>query len=87
MAGDSETATRLENDVYAFLDVAVLIKKTFRDGKIFRFVDQVCFFSRENNGENVCTLVVDDGKVINRNLPNEIMRKFQESNVKNPFEK
>lgn len=87
MAGDSETATRLENDVYAFLDVAVLIKKTFRDGKIFRFVDQVCFFSRENNGENICTLVVDDGKIINRNIPNEIMRKFQESNVKNPFVK
>lgn len=85
MAGDSETAARLENDVYTFLDAAVLIKKTIKNGRVFRYVDQIGFFSRENNTENICTLIVDDGKVINRNIPSEIMRKFNAANIENPF--
>lgn len=85
MAQDSTTADRLENDVYAFLDAAVLVKKTINNGKIYRYIDQICFFSRENNDQNVCTLVVNDGKVINKQLPAEIMRKFATFNITDPF--
>ena len=87
MAQDSLTADRLENDVYAFLDAAVLIKKTMRDGKIIRYIDQVCFFSRENDGTNICCMVVDNGKVINKSLPKEIIRKFETYHIVDPFNK
>ena len=80
MVQDGSSADRIINDVYTFLDVAVLIRKSFKGGRITRFVDQICFFSREE-GENVCVLVVDDGEVINRNVPREVRRKFEASYV------
>lgn len=84
MIQDGSAADRIINDVYSFLDVAVLIKKKFHNGKIVRFVDQICVFSREE-GENVCQLLVNDGKVINRDIPYEVKRKFETSNVYDPF--
>ena len=85
MAQDSMTADRLENDVYSFLDAAVLIKKSMKNGRIYRYIDQVCFFSRESNGTNVCTLVVNDGKIVDKQLPNEILRKFKTYHISDPF--
>lgn len=84
MIQDGSAADRIVNDVYAFLDVAVLIRKTFHLGKIKRYVDQICFFSRED-GENICKLIADDGKIISRDIPHEVQKKFESNNVKNPF--
>jgi pilus assembly protein CpaF len=85
MVQDSVSAERIENDVYAFLDVAVLIRKTIRNGKIFRYIDQLCFFSREEKEGNVVSMVVDGGKIVSDNVPPEIMRKFELAGTKNPF--
>lgn len=84
MVQDGSAADRIVNDIYSFLDVAVLIKRNFHDGRITRYIDQVCFFSREN-GNNVCQLIVDDGKIISKEIPYEIKRKFETSNVENIF--
>jgi pilus assembly protein CpaF len=84
MIQDGSSADKVVNDIYSFLDVAVLIKRNFHDGRITRYIDQVCFFSREN-GDNVCILIADDGKVINREIPYEVRRKFEESNVFDVF--
>ena len=78
------SADRIVNDIYSFLDVAVLIKRNFHDGRITRYIDQVCFFSREK-GKNVCQLIVDEGKVVSKEIPYEIKRKFEASNVENIF--
>jgi pilus assembly protein CpaF len=86
MIQDGSAADRIINDVYSFLDVAVLIKKKFHNGKIIRFVDQICVFSREE-GDNVCQLLVNDGKIINREIPYEVRRKFETSNVYDPFDR
>ena len=84
MIQDSAIAERVENDVYSFLDVAVLVRKKIQGGKIRRFIDQVCFFSREN-GENVMSVIVDEGKIIGTTLPNQIIRKFKQYDINNPF--
>ena len=85
MIQDGTNADRVVNDVYMFLDVAVLIRKAFHDGRITRFVDQICFFSRED-GDNVIALIADEGKIISHEIPPQVMRKFEASGVTNPFE-
>lgn len=84
MIQDSAIAERIENDVYSFLDLAILVRKKIKNGKIIRFIDQICFFSREE-GRNVIAMVVDDGKIIGAALPNQIMRKFKQYDIVNPF--
>lgn len=86
MVQDGSVAERIVNDVYAFLDVAVLIGKTIQNGRIIRRIDQICFFSREN-GENTYSLVADDGKIISHEIPNEIKKKFETYNVETPFQR
>lgn len=89
MIHDSSSESQVKNDVFSFLDVAVLIKKRFLNGKIVRYIDQIGFFSRETdeNGEsnNVIKLVADEGKIIDKNIPHQIMKKFEASDIKNPF--
>ena len=42
-------AERMENDIYQALDVGILIRKRRNeDGVVYRYIDQVCFFYREN---------------------------------------
>lgn len=81
MVQDSVIAARIENDVYMFLDAAILVKKKMKNGKIFRYIDQMCFFSREEGNRNELVMVVENGKIVNRELPEQIMHKFAQSNV------
>lgn len=47
MMQDSYAASRMENDIYSFLNVGILLcKKATGNGKVFRFVDQICLFDR-----------------------------------------
>ena len=48
----SELKERIENDVYSYVNIGVLIKKRKdKNGNDYRYIDQVCFFTR-TNGEN-----------------------------------
>lgn len=84
MVADSQIADHMINDTYAFLDVAVLIRKGMKDGKIYRYIDQVCFFSREGEKNEIC-LVVDGGKVLTREFPGEIQKSFRLAGIFDPF--
>ena len=56
-------ANRLENDVYSYVDVGLLLRRKQReDGNIYRYLDQVCFFTREQ-GENHVYLILKDGEL------------------------
>ena len=60
--------TRLENDIYSFIDIGVLIRrKAFADEQgnmhIKRYIDQVCAFSRDH-GRNGIQMLVEDGKLL-----------------------
>ena len=78
-------AERMENDVYTYVDVGVLlrIKKDAR-GKRYRYIDQVCFFSREQ-ARNEITMMVVDGQTQTHDLPIEVEKKMRQAGIKNGF--
>lgn len=78
-------ADRMENDVYQALDVGVLVRKKTDEEKVTqRYMDQICFYTREK-GENKIEIVVFDGELITKNLPDSIMNIFKREGVTDPF--
>lgn len=78
-------ADRLENDIYQALDIAILIrKKKKEDGTVYRYIDQVCFFLREQ-GKNHIVMVVSNGNLLCHSLPKGILQRFEREGIKQPF--
>ena len=70
-------AARITNSLHDYVDVSVLLKlKADKDGRIFRYIDQVCFFSRQD-GVNDAVLVVEDGKLYKDRVPPKIRRQIE----------
>ncbi|MQN01862.1 MAG: pilus assembly protein [Lachnospiraceae bacterium] len=89
MAGSLRSEGRLENDIYSFIDVGVLIRKKLRKRpngsfEVIRYVDQIGFFYRENK-KNSCLLVLDQGEPTGNDIPEVMMKKFQEACVEDPY--
>ena len=99
MLGSATDSERLENDIYSFVNIGILIrKKRNRDGSIYRYIDQVCFFVREGN-KNRTVMVVEDGKMVKvkqkvdgvektvfQPLPPDIMKKMMFANIEKPLD-
>ena len=67
---------RLENEIYQALDLGLLIScRTDPKGKKRRYLDQVCFYLRRQNRNEVC-MVVENGEWVLQELPEEISRRF-----------
>lgn len=78
-------ADRMENDIYHALDVGLLIRKRRReDNSICRYIDQMCFFLREN-GKNRIVMAVTDGSYVLKELPQQLTQRFQRAGILNPF--
>ncbi|MCM1106468.1 MAG: CpaF/VirB11 family protein [Blautia sp.] len=78
-------ADRLENDVYQAVDIGVLIrKKRGESNKVYRYIDQVCFFLREK-GKNHVVSVVQDGGLAVKTLPESLRGRFARAQVLNPW--
>lgn len=85
MIGDIGRTDLVENSVYNFFDVGILIDKKVRnDGRIHRWISQLCLFVREGK-ENRTVMLVDDGKVLNNPLPAEYEHKFKVAGIDNPY--
>ena len=85
MMQDSYAASRLENDIYSFVNVGVLLRKKVKeDGTILRYVEQICLFDRVED-KNIKRMIVEGGKIISKDLPENIKKKFEMENIKNPF--
>lgn len=84
MMQDAYAASRMENDIYQFINVGILLRKRIDGGEIKRVVDQVCFFDRVDN-QNYKTLVVENGQLISMNLTENIKKKFLWYNIPDPF--
>ena len=79
-------ADRMENDIFQALDVGVLVRK--RKGvnqTYYRYIDQLCFYYREN-GDNKIALVVFDGKRIENALPESVLLQFKRSGIIDPYQ-
>lgn len=85
MMQDSYAASRLENDVYSFINVGIMIRRKVNERhEIKRYIDQVCFFDREGN-QNRIVQIVADGEIIEKNLPENIRKKFEMEGIMDPF--
>ena len=67
MSGGERDARRMENDIYTFIDVGILVRRksveTSAGTKIIRYIDQICIFDRVD-GVNYTTMLVDEGRVL-----------------------
>jgi pilus assembly protein CpaF len=51
---------------------------------MMRYMDQLCFYSREDNSNRIYMLI-KDGQWISEELPAEISRKFKYAGIEEPF--
>jgi len=74
-----------ENDVYSFIDIGVQLQSVVKQGeKITRCISQVmCFF--RNNEKNEKLLIYEDGKILTKKLPEDVLRKFKLAGIDDPF--
>ena len=84
MMQDAYAASRLENDIYSFINIGVLLRKKVIDGRVHRFIDQVCFFDRVRN-KNIKALAVEGGQLVSIELPENIRKKFAYADIEDPF--
>lgn len=78
-------ADRMENDIYQALDVGILIRKKRReDGSCYRYIDQVCFFTR-TKCNNEIVMLVSDGALVTKKLPEELLLRFERAGLRDPF--
>lgn len=87
MIGDPIASQRIKNEVYLRgLVVFVIKRKIDENGQgIARHLDQICFYSRENDVPTR-TLVVDGGQIVCRELPPNVLKKFAEAGFGNPLD-
>ncbi|MEG0962421.1 MAG: ATPase, T2SS/T4P/T4SS family, partial [Lachnospiraceae bacterium] len=85
MIGKSKDADRLENDIYRYISVGILIRQRENNkGVLERYMDQVCFFDRSNE-KNSVHLIVNEGIFISEQIPKEIRKTLQRAGIVNPF--
>lgn len=87
MMPPGESDKKVENDIFSFIDVGVLIQsRILEDGRIHRFISQVALYSvNDNTGEHETVILYEDGKFLTESIPSDIYRKFRMENIKNPF--
>lgn len=85
MMNDHRDAERMENRIYRYVNVGILIRCIRQPGgKIRRYIDQLCFYSREGR-DNRIYMLMEDGELLSEELPPEIAKRFQQAGIEDPF--
>ncbi len=85
MMQDSYAASRLENDIYSFMNVGILLRKKVTERReVIRYIDQICLFDRVGE-TNVMELVAEGGKFVSKKIPENLKKKFLLENIEDPF--
>lgn len=85
MIGRSRDADRLENYIYEFISVGVLIRQYENDqGMLERYIDQMCFYDRFSE-KNDIYMLVEDGKQISDVIPVDILKRLYRAGIQEPF--
>ena len=85
MMNNVNDADRMENRIYRYVNVGILIRrKAEPDGSIKRYIDQLCFYAREEY-KNKVYMIIRDGEVVSETLPPDILRKMEYAGMKDPF--
>jgi pilus assembly protein CpaF len=76
---------QVENDVYRFINVGVFLRKRQIPGeRVRRYIEQVGFYTREAN-QNRVTMVMDEKKQIDVEIPWYIHSRMRIKNIIDPF--
>jgi len=85
MIGRSRDADRLENYIYEFISVGVLIRQCENEqGMLERYIDQMCFYDRFS-GKNEIYMLVEDGRQISDVIPSDILKRMRRAGIQEPF--
>lgn len=86
MIGDSGAAKRIKNEIYLRgLAVFVIDRTVGENGQgVSRKLWQICFYSWEDTGPTR-TLILDQGEIVCRELPPNILNKFVRAGYGNPL--
>lgn len=85
MAEDASNAERMENTIFSFIDVGVLVSlKLDENGKQYRAIDQIAFFANEN-GVHQTNVVLEDGAFYRNSMPASIEHKFKREKIEHPL--
>lgn len=85
MIGRAKDAERLENYIYEFVSVGVLIRqRTDEKGRQKRYIDQVCFYDRYR-GKNNIYMLLENGEILSKEIPKDIKRKMERAGIAEPF--
>lgn len=86
MIGDINQAEIIENSVYSFFDIGILIDKKVDEhaGTINRWISQVCLFTRINN-RNKCIMLAEDGILTHNDIPKETLKRYESVGIKDPY--
>lgn len=85
MMDDVNDQARMENRVYRYVNVGFLIRRyEDKQGQIHRCIDQLCFYER-NEHKNKCHMIIDDGEIVSRDIPEDIVKQMQIKHIKDPF--
>ena len=72
-----QDAPRILNSLHSYVNISVLLKVRMEaDGRVNRYVDQVCFFTREEE-KNLAVLVVEDGKLYKERVPAKVRQHIE----------
>lgn len=87
MMGDEGDGERLENNIFNFVDVGIMIKKKeLEDKSVHRWIDQICFYIRGEH-KNEVVVIYDEGKPVeNVALPEEIIKKLKFVEITTPYD-
>lgn len=87
MMANRDDADRLENDVYEFANVAILVrKKSLPDGTAYRYIDQLGFLYRDEKRVNKIQMLVKNGDVVSHELPYDIAFRLSRADITSPFD-
>lgn len=85
MTGTDKDGNDYENRIYTFFDCAIKVKKMVKKGSIRR-IDQICFFERTNE-KNQVIVFYKDGKYTGNKIPKSILDRFNECEQFESFKK
>lgn len=76
---------RVEDDIFSFIDVGILIQARSTPEGIKRYLSQVCFYTvDEKTKEHLTIRVYEDGKLLINKLPDDFERKFRMAGIPLP---
>ena len=85
MMNNVNDARRMENRIYRYVNLGLLIRKeNTQDGEIRRYLDQLCFYAREDH-ENRIYMLVEDGELVSEEIPKDILLKLERAGIQEPF--